>query len=464
MESGMLARFFIDRPIFATVVSVVITLCGGIAMVALPIAQYPQITPPSVSLSISYPGANAQVVQDTIAAPIEQAVNGVQGMLYMSSTSGSDGSYSLSITFEVGTNLNTALVMVQNRVALALPLLPTEVQAQGITVRKKSPDQLMIISFYSSDENYIDRDLSNFALINLKDELLRVPGVSDVSIMGERDYAIRIWLDPRKLASRGMTAMDVASAVRSQSIQAAAGQTGQPPASVRQTSQLPIDMLGRLSTPEQFGDIIVKVGAPATGTAAASADSAAGGSDTGLAQLDHCRARSKASRRRAPPPAARRRAAVRQQARHRAAASRAAAERPAAAAAPAAAAPTAPAGRPGFASRVRRRAARPTACRSDTVTTGRQRRDQRGAGRRQRADHERRCRSTVRRGRPRASFGSATSPTSNSGPPTTASIPPMTSTRPSASTSSSSPAPTRSMSPRRCGGGSRSWSPAFRPG
>ena len=217
----MLARFFIDRPIFATVVSVVITLCGGIAMVALPIAQYPQITPPSVSLSISYPGANAQVVQDTIAAPIEQAVNGVQGMLYMSSTSGSDGSYSLSITFEVGTNLNTALVMVQNRVALALPLLPTEVQAQGITVRKKSPDQLMIISFYSSDENYIDRDLSNFALINLKDEILRVPGVSDVSIMGERDYSIRIWLDPRKLASRGMTAMDVATAVRNQSIQAA---------------------------------------------------------------------------------------------------------------------------------------------------------------------------------------------------------------------------------------------------
>src|SRR5580692_7210569 len=277
----MLARFFIDRPIFATVVSVVITLCGGIAMVSLPVAQYPQITPPSVSLSITYPGANAQVVQDTIAAPIEQAVNGVQGMLYMSSTSGSDGSYSLSITFEVGTNLNTALVMVQNRVALALPLLPTQVQSQGITVRKKSPDQLMIVSFYSSDENFIDRDLSNCALSNLKDEILRVPGVSDVSIMGERDYAIRIWLDPRKLASRGMTAMDVASAVRNQSIQAAPGQTGQPPTSVRQTSQLPIDILGRFSTPEQFADIVVKVGAPPS-TAAASADSAASGSDTSL--------------------------------------------------------------------------------------------------------------------------------------------------------------------------------------
>jgi multidrug efflux pump len=273
----MLARFFIDRPIFATVVSVVIMLCGGIALVSLPVAQYPQITPPSVSLSISYPGANAQVVQDTIAAPVEQAVNGVQGMLYMSSSSGSDGSYSLSITFEVGTNLNTALVMVQNRVALALPLLPTQVQNQGITVRKKSPDQLMIVSFYSTDPTYIDRDLSNFALINLKDELLRVPGVSDVGIMGQRDYSIRIWLDPQRLASRGMTAMDVSNAVRTQNIQAAAGQTGQPPASTGQSSQLPIDTLGRLSTPEQFGDIVIKVGASTSTTATTASQIASGG-------------------------------------------------------------------------------------------------------------------------------------------------------------------------------------------
>jgi multidrug efflux pump len=278
----MLARFFIDRPIFATVVSVVITLTGLIALASLPIAQYPQITPPSVSLSISYPGANAQVVADTIAAPVEQAVNGVQGMLYMSSTSGSDGSYTLSITFDVGTNLNTALVMVQNRVALALPLLPSQVQSQGITVRKKSPDQLMIVSFYSSDPNFIDRDLSNFALINLKDELLRVPGVSDLGIMGERDYSIRVWLDPRRLASRGMTAMDVADAVRAQNIQAAAGQTGQPPSPKRQSSQLPIDTLGRLITPEQFGDIIVKVSPGDFGAAAASADAAAGASDSSL--------------------------------------------------------------------------------------------------------------------------------------------------------------------------------------
>jgi multidrug efflux pump len=278
----MLARFFIDRPIFATVVSVVITLTGGIALLSLPLAQYPQITPPSVSLSISYPGANAQVVADTIAAPVEQAVNGVHGMLYMSSTSGSDGSYSLSITFEVGTNLNTALVMVQNRVALALPLLPTQVQSQGITVRKKSPDQLMIVSFYSSDPHFIDRDLSNFALINLKDELLRVDGVSDVNIMGERDYSIRVWLDPRRLASRGMTAMDVTSAIRAQSVPTAAGQTGQPPGLVRTSSQLPIDALGRLSTPEEFGDIIVRLGSPEPSATPSSADAAASGGGPGL--------------------------------------------------------------------------------------------------------------------------------------------------------------------------------------
>src|SRR3984893_13178971 len=215
----MLSRFFIDRPIFATVVSVVITLTGGIALFSLPIAQYPQITPPSVSISIGYPGANAQVVADTIAAPVEQTMNGVEGMLYMSSNSGSDGSYGLSVTFEVGTDLNTALVMVQTRVRLALPLLPSSVQNQGITIRKKTPDMLMIISLFTTDPHYTNIDLSNFALINLKDELLRVEGVSDINIMGEKDFSIRVWLDPQKLATRNLTAIDVASAIRSQNIQ-----------------------------------------------------------------------------------------------------------------------------------------------------------------------------------------------------------------------------------------------------
>jgi multidrug efflux pump len=260
----MLARFFIDRPIFAVVVSIVITLAGTIALFSLPIAQYPQITPPSVSVSISYPGASADIVAQTVAAPIEQSVNGVQGMLYMSSTSGSDGSYSLSVTFEVGTDLNTALVMVQNRVTLAMPLLPSSVQNQGITIRKKTPDQLMIISLYTTDKNYTNIDMSNFALINLKDELLRVEGVSDVSIMGEKDYSIRVWLDPRKLAARNLTAIDVVDAIRSQSTPVAAGQVGQPPAPRSQTQQLPIAMLSRFSTPEQFNDIIIKAGRSST--------------------------------------------------------------------------------------------------------------------------------------------------------------------------------------------------------
>jgi multidrug efflux pump len=256
----MISRFFIDRPIFATVLSVLITLTGAIALSSLPVAQYPPITPPSVQVSISYPGASAQVVADTVAAPIEQQVNGVPGMLYMSSQSGNDGSYTLSVTFDVGTNLNTALVMVQNRVTLAMPLLPSQVQNQGITIRKKTPDILMVVSFFAPDRRYDDIYLSNFVLINLKDELLRVDGVSDVSILGERDYSIRVWLDPQKLAARNMSANDVVNAIRTQNIEAAPGQVGSPPTSRGQFFQMPIDTLGRLDSPEQFSRIVVKVG------------------------------------------------------------------------------------------------------------------------------------------------------------------------------------------------------------
>ncbi len=256
----MISRFFIDRPIFATVLSVVITLVGGIALAFLPIAQYPRITPPSVQVAISYPGASAATVADTVAAPIEQQVNGVDGMMYMSSLSGNDGSYTLSVTFNVSVDLNTALVMVQNRVALAMPLLPTPVQNQGITIRKKTPDILMIVNFFSPKGQFNDIHLSNFALINIKDEILRVEGVSDVFIMGERDYSIRAWLDPQKLAARSMTANDVAVAIQRQNIEAAPGQVGQPPISATQAFQVPLDALGRLTDPEQFGNIIVKVG------------------------------------------------------------------------------------------------------------------------------------------------------------------------------------------------------------
>ena len=231
----MIAPFFIDRPIFATVLSIVITLIGGIALFSLPIAQYPRITPPGVQVSITYPGASAQVVADTVAAPIEQQVNGVEGMLYMSSQMGNDGSYTLTVTFDLDTDLNTALVMVQNRVTLAMPQLPTAVQNQGITIRKKTPDILMIVNFFSPDDRYDDIYLSNFATINVRDELLRVAGVSDINYLGQRDYSIRAWLDPQKLASRNMTAMDVANAIRAQNLDAPAGQIGQPPIAARRS-------------------------------------------------------------------------------------------------------------------------------------------------------------------------------------------------------------------------------------
>src|SRR5437868_6488105 len=255
---AMFSRFFIDRPIFASVLSIVIALTGGIALLSLPIAQYPPITPPSVQVSISYPGASAQVVADTVAAPIEQQVNGVEGMLYMSSQMGNDGSYTLTVTFDIGTDLNTALVMVQNRVQLALPLLPLSVQNQGITIRKKTPDILNIINFYSPDGRYDDVYLSNFAQIRVYDELLRIDGVSQITFQGVGNYSMRAWLDPDKLASQNMPAIDVANAIRSQNLDAPAGVLGQQPAPPTQAFALPINTLGRLTTTDQFGDLIVK--------------------------------------------------------------------------------------------------------------------------------------------------------------------------------------------------------------
>ena len=254
----MFSRFFIDRPIFAAVVSIVITLAGCLAaLLVIPVAQYPEITPPGEGVD-QYPGANAQVVADTVAAPIEQQVNGVEGMLYMSSQSGNDGSYSLSVTFEIGTKLNTALVMVQNRVALAMPQLPTEVQLQGISIRKKTPDILQVISFTSTDGRYDNIYLSNFATINVRDELLRVEGVSDINVFSQRDYSVRLWLDPQKMAARNVTANDVAVAIRAQNLAAAPGRVGQPPGNRGRGMELTADTLGRLTAPEQFADVILK--------------------------------------------------------------------------------------------------------------------------------------------------------------------------------------------------------------
>jgi multidrug efflux pump len=256
----MLARFFIDRPIFAWVLSIVIVLVGAVAAFTLPIARYPEITPPTVSVTCIYPGANAQVVADSVAAPIEQQVNGVERMLYMSSQSTNDGAYNLTITFELGTDLNIAQVLVQNRVALALPQLPPEVQLQGVNVKKRSPDILLTVNLFSPDERYDDLYLSNYATIQLKDELLRLAGVGDITFLGQRDYSMRLWLDPDKMASRSLTTADVVNALKAQNVQVAAGQVGQQPVPAGQQFQLPMSTLGRLAEEDQFADIILKTG------------------------------------------------------------------------------------------------------------------------------------------------------------------------------------------------------------
>src|SRR5580700_6807308 len=192
----MFSKFFINRPIFASVMSIVIVLGGGIAVFTLPVAQYPEITPPTVEVSAVYPGANAYVVADTVAAPIEQQVNGVEGMMYMSSQCANDGTYTLTVTFQNGIDLNMAQVLVQNRVSLAQPILPDLVKRRGVTVKKKSPSVLMIVNLFSPDLSRNNLYLSNYATIQLKDELSRLPGVGDITYLGQRDYSMRIWLDP----------------------------------------------------------------------------------------------------------------------------------------------------------------------------------------------------------------------------------------------------------------------------
>jgi multidrug efflux pump len=252
------SRFFIDRPIFATVLSIAITLAGGLALWALPIAMYPPISPPTVAVTCQYPGASAQVVAETVAAPIEQQVNGVENMMYMSSTSANDGNYSLTVTFKHGIDMNLAQVLVQNRVALAMPLLPDVIKATGVTTKKQSPDILLAIGIYSPDGRFDQLYLSNYATIQLQPELSRLPGISEVRMFGQRDYSMRIWLDPDKLAIRNMTAGDVVAALREQNLQVAAGQLGQSPTLKGQKTQITLTTLGRLVDPEQFAKVIVK--------------------------------------------------------------------------------------------------------------------------------------------------------------------------------------------------------------
>ena len=254
----MISRFFIDRPIFASVISILITLVGGLALNTLPLAQYPPITPPTVEVGCNYPGAGAQTVMETIAAPIEQQVNGVEDMLYMSSVSTNDGSYALTVTFKPGVDLNLAQVLVQNRVSLSLPSLPEVVRRTGVTTKKRSPDILLTVSLNSPDGRYDQLYLSNYATLRVSDELARLRGVSEVRVFGVRDYSMRLWLDPDKIAVRGLTVTDVMAAVRAQNATVAPGRVGQPPTKDGAVKQIPLHVQGRLTTVEEFENIIVR--------------------------------------------------------------------------------------------------------------------------------------------------------------------------------------------------------------
>jgi len=252
------ARFFIDRPIFAAVVSIIIFLVGAIAMWQLPVSQYPEVVPPTVVVNASYPGANPKVIAETVAAPLEQEINGVENMLYMSSQAMSDGQMTLTVTFRLGTNIDTAQVQVQNRVAQALPRLPEDVRRVGVTTLKASPDLLMVVHLTSPDGRYDTVYLRNYATLQIRDVLARLPGMGDVRLFGSGDYSMRVWLDPERIASRGLTAGDVINAIREQNVQVAAGVIGADPAPANVDYQLNVTTSGRLITEEQFGDIIVK--------------------------------------------------------------------------------------------------------------------------------------------------------------------------------------------------------------
>jgi hydrophobe/amphiphile efflux-1 (HAE1) family protein len=256
-----LPRFFVDRPVFAAVLSIVITLLGALAFFQLPISQYPEVVPPTVIVSASYPGANAQTISDTLAAPLEQEINGVEGMLYMSSSGTSDGRLQLTVTFKLGTNLDDAQVQVQNRVNAALPRLPEEVRRLGVTAKKQSPDLTLAVQFFSPDGSRDTFYLANYVTLQIQNRMARLPGVADANTLGGLDYTMRIWLDPNKLASRELTPGDVVRSIREQNVQVAAGAIGQEPAPLGTEFQYTLTAQGRLIRAEQFGDIVLRTGA-----------------------------------------------------------------------------------------------------------------------------------------------------------------------------------------------------------
>ena len=254
------SQFFIQRPIFAAVLSLIILIGGAISLFQLPISEYPEVVPPTVVVRASFPGANPKVIGETVASPLEQAITGVEGMLYMSSQATADGKLTLTITFALGTDLDNAQVQVQNRVTRTQPTLPTEVQRLGVTVDKASPDLTMVVHLTSPDERYDMLYLSNYAALNVKDELARLDGIGDVQLFGMGDYSLRVWLDPNKVASRNLTATDVVNAIREQNRQVAAGSLGAPPAPGATDFQLSINTQGRLVSEEEFENIIIRAG------------------------------------------------------------------------------------------------------------------------------------------------------------------------------------------------------------
>src|SRR5262245_596206 len=253
-----LTHFFIDRPRFATVLSIFVTLLGLGALAILPIAQYPEIVPPTVQVRTSYPGASADTVARTVATPLEQQINGVENMLYMSSQSTGDGNLAITVTFRIGTDLNVAQMLTQNRVQDALPRLPQDVQRLGVQVRKATPSILLAVHLYSPDGSRDTLYLSNYATLHVRDALARLQGVGDVQNRGAREYAMRIWLDPDKVAAHDLNASEVLAALRAQNLQVSAGILNQPPVQGEEAYQLNVETLGRLSTPRQFAEIVVK--------------------------------------------------------------------------------------------------------------------------------------------------------------------------------------------------------------
>ena len=254
------SHFFIERPIFAMVISIVIVIAGMLAYISLPTAQYPEIAPPTVQVTASYPGADPKVVAETVATPIEEQVNGVENMLYMSSQSTADGTMTLTVTFKLGTDLDIAQVLVQNRVAIATPQLPQEVRNLGVTVQKQSPDLMMVVHLISPNGTYDQAYISNYAFLQIRDPLSRLDGIGNVNVFGAREYSMRIWLDPNRMYSRGLTTDDIIAAIQAQNVQVAAGRLGAEPAPPGTELQLTINTEGRLVTPDQFGQIIVKRG------------------------------------------------------------------------------------------------------------------------------------------------------------------------------------------------------------